>query len=85
MIFQTQAIDNLRPGTEWVLVEDDIEHIIWHTPDVEPLTRAEVDAEIARLEQAAVDAAAAKAAARAALLERLGITEDEAALLRDAL
>ena len=85
MITTADAIQALRPGSEWTMSGDDIEGIIWHTPDVEPLTRAEVDAEIARLEQAAVDEAAAKAAARAALLERLGITEDEAALLRDAL
>jgi hypothetical protein len=39
-------------------------------------------AETARAEAEA--AAAEKAAARAALLERLGITEDEAALLREA-
>lgn len=79
------ALHSLRPGAEWSMNGDDIEGIIWHTPGVEPLTRAEVDAEIARLERAAVDEAAEKAAARAALLERLGITEDEAALLRDAL
>lgn len=86
MIEQTiAAIHSLRPDTEWSMNGDDVEGIIWHTPGVEPLTRAEVDAEIARLEQAAVDEAAAKAAARAALLERLGITEDEAALLREAL
>lgn len=79
------AIRSLRPNAEFSMIEDDVENIDWHTPGVEPLTRAEVDAEIARLEQAAVAEAAAKAAARAALLERLGITEDEAALLRDAL
>jgi hypothetical protein len=39
-------------------------------------------AETARVEAEA--AAAVKAAARTALLERLGITEDEAALLREA-
>lgn len=45
--------------------------------------KAQRDADLA--EAAAVEAAAAeKAAARAALLERLGISEDEAALLREA-
>ena len=59
--------------------------------------RIERDFTPAELEQRAADAAAAeaaraeaeaaaagKAAARAALLERIGITEDEAALLREA-
>ena len=59
--------------------------------------RIERDFTAAELEQRATDAAAAeaaqaqaetaaavKAAARAALLVRLGITEDEAALLREA-
>ena len=63
----------------------------------DPPTITERDFTAAELEQRATDAAAAeaaqaqaeaaaavKAAARAALLVRLGITEDEAALLREA-
>lgn len=80
-----QAIASLRPGKPFVLYGDHVDGIEWHVDGVTSPTQAEVDAEIARLEQAAVNEAAAKAAARAALLERLGITEDEAALLRDAL
>jgi len=59
---------------------DDIENIIWHTPNVEPLTTAEVETEILRLEQAAVDAEAAKVAAREsaiAKLSALGLNIDE--------
>ena len=78
------AIHSLRPNVEWSMNGEDVENITWHTPDVEPLTTAEVEAEIARLEAEAETAAAEKAAARAALLDRLGITEDEAALLREA-
>ena len=49
------------------------------------LEQRATDAAAAEAAQAQADAAAAvKAAARAALLERLGITEDEAALLREA-
>jgi S-methylmethionine-dependent homocysteine/selenocysteine methylase len=29
---------------------DDVANITWHTPDVEPLTQLEVDAEMVRLE-----------------------------------
>ena len=84
MITTQQAVMSLRPGVEWSMNGNDVENITWHTPDVEPLTTAEVQAEIARLEAEAEAAAAGKAAARAALLVRLGITEDEAALLREA-
>jgi hypothetical protein len=77
MITTVQAITSLRPNIEWTMNGDDVEGIIWHTPDVEPLTKAQVNAEIKRLE--AVEAS--KVSAKAALLERLGITADEAALL----
>lgn len=84
MITTAQAVVSLRPGTEWSMNGDDVEGIIWHTPNVEPLTQAEVAAEVARLEQAAVDEAAAKEAARAsavAKLAALGLDESEVAAL----
>lgn len=84
MISTQQAVVSLRPNVEWSMNGDDVENIIWHTEGVEPLTQAEVTAEIARLEAAAEAAASERAAARAALLERLGISEDEAVLLREA-
>ena len=80
MITTQQAVASLRPNTEWSMSGDDVEGIIWHTPDVEPLTTAEVEAEILRLEQAAVDAEAAKVAAResaVAKLSALGLNIDE--------
>jgi len=40
------------------MVGDNVDGIVWHTEGVEPLTRAEVDAEITRLEAAAVQAEA---------------------------
>jgi hypothetical protein len=81
MITTAQAVASLRPGVEWSMNGDDIEGIIWHTPNVEPLTSAEVQAEMLRLEQAAIDEAAAREAAKAsalAKLEALGLTADEA-------
>lgn len=84
MITVQEAVMSLRPGAEWTMNGDDVENIIWHTPNVEPLTAAEVAAEVARLEQAAVDAAAAKEAARAsavAKLAALGLDEVEVAAL----
>ena len=81
MISIEQAIVSLRPDAEWTMNGDDVEGIIWHTEGVEPLTTAEVEAEVARLEQAEIDAAAAKEAAKAsalAKLEALGLTTEEA-------
>jgi hypothetical protein len=81
MITTATAVESLRPNTEWSMNGDDVEGIIWHTPNVEPLTSAEVQAEMVRLEQAAIDEAAAREAAKAsalAKLEALGLTADEA-------
>jgi hypothetical protein len=78
------AVISLRPGAEWSMNGNDVENITWHTEGVTPLTQAEVDAEVARLEQKAVDDAAAHEAAlesgRAKLLA-LGLTEDEVAAM----
>ncbi len=84
MIETSDAVMSLRPGAQWSMTNDDVENITWHTEGVTPLTQAEVDAEVARLEQAAVDDAAAHVAAlesgRAKLLA-LGLTEGEVAAM----
>ena len=84
MIHLEDAISSLRPNARWSMSGDDVENIIWHTEGVEPLTQAEVTAEVARLEQAAIDDAAAKQAAREsgrAKLLALGLTVDEVAAM----
>ena len=80
MITTVQAVMSLRPGVEWSMNGDDVEGITWHTQGVTPLTTAEVEAEMVRLEQAAVDAEAARVAAResaVAKLSALGLNEVE--------
>ena len=52
MINTSQAVASLRPNIEWSMSGDDVAGITWHTPDVEPLTQSEVDAEMLRLESA---------------------------------
>jgi hypothetical protein len=88
MIKIQQAINSLRPEVEWTMNGDDVEGIIWHTPDVEPLTIEEVQAEMQRLEQESIAAEQAKIAAKesaVAKLAALGLTEDEVqALLGNA-
>ena len=80
MIYIPDAINSLRPNSKWVMTDNDVENIIWHTPNVEPLTTVEVETEMQRLEQAAVDAEAVKVAAResaVAKLSALGLNIDE--------
>lgn len=81
MISTAQAVVSLRPGVEWTMNGDDVENIIWHTEGVEPLTSAEVQAEMVRLEKAAAQAEADREAAKAsalAKLKALGLTAEEA-------
>jgi DNA-directed RNA polymerase specialized sigma24 family protein len=78
------AIVSLRPNTEWTMNGHDVEGIIWHTEGVEPLTSAEVQAEVKRLEKAEAQAVADREAAKASALtklEALGLTADEAAAI----
>lgn len=80
MITTDKAVISLRPGVEWTMTADDVEGITWHTEGVEPLTTAEVQAEMQRLEQVAVDEVDARAALRASAeskLAKLGLTVDE--------
>lgn len=73
-VIYRQAAENI--AGEPVSIEPD--GSVWADSDHRDIDAAAVQAEYERL-------LTEKAAARAALLERLGITEDEAALLRDAL
>jgi hypothetical protein len=78
MITKAQAIISLRPGVEWSMSGDDVEGIIWHTEEAEPLTTAEVQAEIKRLEKAEADKVKADQAATAAAIahaKSLGFTD----------
>jgi len=74
-----EVLRNLRPNGGWVITNSDFDSIQW--VDCEPITKAEFDAEIAIVEQKFAAKIQQQAAEKAALLERLGITADEAALL----
>jgi len=78
MITTQQAVISLRPGVEWSMNGDDVEGIIWHTEGAEPLTTAQVTAEIKRLEKAEADQAKAAATATTAAIahaKSLGFTD----------
>ena len=84
MITTAEAVMSLRPAAEWSMNGDDVEGIIWHTEGVEPLTTAEVQAEAARLEQAAADKETADAEARDAAIahaKSLGFTDEMIAVM----
>jgi hypothetical protein len=72
----TKAIQSLRPNAEWTLTGDDYANLIWLSNGKAP-TLAEIETEIAALPAKE----AAKIAAKANLLAKLGITADEAKLL----
>ena len=79
MITTQQAVMSLRPNVEWSMNGDDVEGIIWHTPNVEPLTVAEVEAEMVRLETVEQERVAGEAAARVAAISHaksLGFTDE---------
>ena len=80
MITTAQAVASLRPGVEWSMSGDDVAGISWHTPDVEPLTQSEVEAEVVRLETEVVLAAEAVVSARTSAMSKLaalGLSEAE--------
>lgn len=76
-----QALDLLRPQSEWVLNGDDYAQIQWLDKETSAPTIEEIAAKIAELPQIKATKEAQKAADKAALLSKLGITEDEARLL----
>ena len=78
MIRTSVAVMLLRPNVEWSMDNDDVENITWHTPDVVPLTQAEVNAELHRLEAEEIAQSAADAAAKVAAIahaKSLGFTD----------
>ena len=78
MITTAEAVASLRPDIEWSMNGDDVEEIVWITPDVEPLTSAQVKKETQRLETVQAARVASDSADRAAAIEHaksLGFTD----------
>jgi hypothetical protein len=69
----------LCPNTEWVIRENDFDSIQWIKG--EPITKAEFEAGFAQYDAWKAEQDSARATQKAALLDRLGITEEEAKLL----
>ena len=80
MIDYTKILKHKYPNDEWTLNGDDYSGLVWLSDTTKP-TKAKLDGfwnEVLAELQASKDA---KAAAKASLLDRLGITADEAKLL----
>ena len=74
-----QVLAMLIPGGGYIQVGEDYEGIQFL--ECEPITKAEYEAGFAQYDAWKAEQDATKAAEKAALLDRLGITADEARLL----
>jgi hypothetical protein len=75
------AIQSLCPGAEFSFTEDNYSTIEWHILEGTAPTKAEIEKEIVKIKAAEEKTKVDEQTAKAALLKRLGITADEAALL----
>ena len=80
MDYLVKAIRKLKPNSEFVFSNNDYSTIQWFILEGEAPTQAEIDAAIKQVKADEVAKAEAKATQKAALLNRLGITEEEAKL-----
>jgi hypothetical protein len=81
MSYLVKAIKKLKPTAEFSFTNDDYKTIVWDVLDGDAPTQKQIDDAIKTIKAAEATEAEAKAEAKAALLDRLGITEDEAKLL----
>jgi hypothetical protein len=75
------AIKKLKPNSEFSFNNNDYSTIKWDVLEGDAPTQAEIDTAIEQVKADEITEAAAKAAAKAVLLERLGITQEEAQIL----
>ena len=73
-----KSIQFIRPNAEFTLLDDNLQ---WLDENQTQPTETEIEAGWVAYQAAQAAEADAKATAKAALLDRLGITEDEARLL----
>ena len=79
--YLTKAIRKLKPNAEFSYTDYDYSTIEWIVLDGEAPTQKEIDAAIKEVKADEIADAQAKATQRQAILDRLGITAEEAQLL----
>jgi len=81
MKYLTLAICKLKPTAEFSYTNNDYSTVVWDVLDGDAPTQKQIDDAIKAIKADEITQAELKAQARAELLERLGITSDEAKLL----
>jgi hypothetical protein len=76
-----EAIANLTNGAGCMIWANDYSTVKWVDFEGTPPTQSEIDAEIVKIKADEITKTQIKATEKAALLDRLGITADEAKLL----
>jgi hypothetical protein len=79
--YLVEAIRKLKPNAEFSFTDNDYSTIKWDVLEGDAPTQAEIDDAIEQVKANEITEAETKAQAKAELLERLGITADEAKLL----
>ena len=79
--YLTKAIRKLKPNAEFSYTDYDYSTIEWIVLDGEAPTQKEIDAAIEEVKADEIADAQTKATQRQAILDRLGITAEEAQLL----
>jgi hypothetical protein len=80
MVTGGDVLSMLCPDSKWTIYGDDFNSINWHG-DVAPITEAEFKEGFAKVSNWQEKELVKKNTKKRALLEKLGITEEEAALL----
>ena len=81
MDYLFKAIKKLKPTAEFSFSDNDYSTIKWDLLEGDAPTQADIDAAVKQVKADEAKAEASKAEAKAALLNRLGITAEEAQLL----
>lgn len=76
-----EAINLYNASAEWTIDGDDYETLNWLSKDITKPTKKQLEDLLPLVETAKAEAEANKAEAKVALLDRLGITAEEAKLL----
>jgi hypothetical protein len=81
MDYLTRAIKSLKPTAQFSFNNDDYSTIKWDVLDGDAPSQKEIDDEIKRIKAQEKIEIKAKAEQRQAILDRLGLTSDEAKLI----
>jgi hypothetical protein len=79
--YLSRAIKKLKPTAEFSFIDNDYSTIKWDVLEGDAPTQKEIDAAIKEVKADEIANAQAKATQRQAILDRLGITAEEAQLL----